>query len=281
MSRIQSLDEITDRLGTPALLRWVDAPFGAAAAVVRFRHRGATVDLSATSSFRLIFHLSSSEVIRQGTHECPSRGGNLPGSIVASFTQRSERIKIVSAADTLHLLFSPELAKACGGDVAGQLSLRVHPALRAGAVQSLVATALGGKDAQLERIMGDVARTIVENHYGPKLFVGGLSPHASRAVHDLLEKHLYCGVSVKALAETASLSVNHFIKTFRQSEGFTPHAMLLQRRVERAIRLLLHGKESVEEVAVILGFSSPSHFISAFRRMVGVTPAQLRHAAKA
>ncbi len=35
MSRIQALDEITERMGPPAFLRWVDAPYDASAAVVR------------------------------------------------------------------------------------------------------------------------------------------------------------------------------------------------------------------------------------------------------
>ncbi len=69
MSRIQTLDEIMARLGQPALLRWVDAPYGAVAAVVRFRHRGAVVDLNPSGAFRLIFQLSSSQVVRDRAEE--------------------------------------------------------------------------------------------------------------------------------------------------------------------------------------------------------------------
>ena len=278
MSRIQSLDEITDRLGPPTFLRMVDAPFAATAAVVRFRHRGAIVDLSASSNFRLILHLSSSRVIRQDREDLPLQMGT--GSVVASFTQMPERIRILSAADTLHLLFSPELAKECGVDQASRLSPRAYCSLQAGAVQTLVAMALDGTDAQLQQTVRAVAGTIAGNHGTEKLISGGLAPQASRAVRDLLDKHLSRRISVPELADAAGLSVHHFIKTCRQSEGFTPHALLMQRRVERAIGLLLHFQETVEAIAMIVGFSSPSHFISMFRKIVGVTPALVRRAAR-
>ena len=74
--------------------------------------------------------------------------------------------------------------------------------------------------------------------------------------------------------------MHHFIKSFRQSEAFTPHALLLQRRMERAMGLLLNCKQSVEEIALMVGFSSPSHFISTFRKLVGVTPSLLRRLAR-
>ena len=280
MSRIESLDEITGRLGAPALLRWVDAPYGAAAAVVRFRHRGAVVDISASSNFRLIFHLSPSQIVREYGEELPSQNGMPIGSIVTSFTQVPERIRILSAADTLHLLFSPELAEACPVNTTRPLSTRIRPALQAGAVQTLVAAALGGTDKQMQQTVSSVARTIVDNHRGEKLAAGGLAPQASRAIHELIEKQLGRGVSVPELAEAAGLSVHHFIKSFRQSEGFTPHARLLQRRMEWAIGLLLSRKESVGEIALLVGFSSPSHFTSTFRKLVGVTPSLLRRAAR-
>jgi AraC family transcriptional regulator len=258
----------------------VEAPYGAAAAVVRFRHRGAVVDISASSNFRLIFHLSPSQIVRQDGEKPPSQTGMPIGSIVASFTQVPERIHILSAADTLHLLFSSELVEACAVVTTRRLSPRTYPALQVGAVQSLVAAAFGGTDTQMQQTIASVARTIVDNHGSERLAAGGLAPQANRAIHELIEKHLRRGVSVPELAEAAGLSVHHFIKSFRQSEGFTPHALLLQRRMERAIGLLLNRKESVEEIALMVGFSSPSHFISTFRKLVGVTPSLLRRAAR-
>jgi AraC family transcriptional regulator len=97
---------------------------------------------------------------------------------------------------------------------------------------------------------------------------------------DLLDRHLSGGISVPELADAANLSLHHFIKVCRQSEGLTPHALLMQKRIERAIELLLNRRAAVDEVAMLVGFASSSHFVSAFRRLVGVTPASLRRAAR-
>ena len=279
MSRIQSLDEITAQLGPPTLLRWVDTANGATAAVARFRHRGALVDINPSSNFRLIFHLSPSRIIRQDHGQSATRKAMPAGSIVASFTQQPERIRVLNAADTLQLLFSPELAETCGVNSSRPLSPRMDPALQAAAAQALVATAFDGPDSQLQQAVESIARTIGENHVVKNLATGGLAPRESRAMRELLKQRLETGISVSELSQAAGLSLHHFIKSFRQTEGVTPHALLLQMRVERAIGLLLNRKDSVEAIAVMTGFSSPSHFISTFRRIVGVTPATVRRAA--
>ena len=293
MSRIQSLDEITKSLGTPIFLRWVEAPGGAAAAVVRFRHRGAVLDMTASHNFRLIFHLSASHIVRQHRNASASHQAMPAGSIVASFTQAPERIQIVGPAETLHLLFSPEIVSPKlvspkpGSQQLGSpalvdtapLSPRAYPALQAAAVKTLIATALQGTDAQLQHVIAGVAATIADHKAHDTAATGGLAPHTKRVLDDLIQAHLQRNITVPELAEAAGLSVHHFIKTFRHSEGFTPHALLLQRRVERAIGLLLHRSDSVEAIALTLGFSSPSHFISTFHKLVGVTPALLRRAA--
>ena len=83
------------------------------------------------------------------------------------------------------------------------------------------------------------------------------------------------------LAEAAGLSLHHFIKVCREAEGCTPHALLLQKRVERAIVLLSDRRARVNEIAMLTGFSSPSHFVSTFHRLTGVTPAAYREAVTA
>lgn len=279
MSRIQMLDEITSRLGPPAFLRWVEAPYGAAAAVVRFRHRGAVVDLSRSGAFRLIFQLSPTEIMREGKDGTSSRGTVKAGSVIISFTEQPERIHIAGAADTLQVLFSPELAAACTKNPSGRLPL-ARREWQAIAVQTLTATSFGGNDAHLQQTIGSVAKLVVEGCNHVETTAGGLAPKARRILVNLLEERLCDGISVAELADAANLSLHHFIKVCRQTEGLTPHALLMQKRIERSIELLLGGPATVDEVAIQVGFSSPSHFVSAFHRVVGVTPSAMRRAAR-
>jgi len=175
MSRIAALDEITEQIGPPTHLRWVSAPFGATVAIARFRHRGAVLDLSASGVFRLIFHLSDSDVETQRDAERPSRRTPRAGSIITSPTLRRERIQVARAADTLHLFFSPEFVKAVKPDQQHHLSRAAEPSLRASAVQVLVGIARRGTEAELEHAVDSVARTLARSYASQPSARGGLS----------------------------------------------------------------------------------------------------------
>lgn len=82
------------------------------------------------------------------------------------------------------------------------------------------------------------------------------------------------------MAEEAGLSRFQFIRAFRDAMGTTPHAYLLSQRIAQAKRLLGEG-EGVASVAAACGFADQSHLTTAFRRLVGLTPAQFaRRAAR-
>jgi AraC family transcriptional regulator len=80
------------------------------------------------------------------------------------------------------------------------------------------------------------------------------------------------------LASAACLSVNHFIRAFHQQTGVTPHRHVVLCRLDQAIALLKKPGKSVAEVADVVGFATPAHFIATFRRTMGVTPGAFRAA---
>ena len=62
------------------------------------------------------------------------------------------------------------------------------------------------------------------------------------------------------------------------STGLPPHRFLVVRRIEHAKRLLACGDISIATVGRVVGFRTPSHFTSAFRRVTGTTPSVYRAA---
>jgi AraC family transcriptional regulator len=66
------------------------------------------------------------------------------------------------------------------------------------------------------------------------------------------------------------------IRWFKSSFGLPPHQFILRSRIERARALLRTAETSLVEVALQCGFNSQSHFTTAFRRLVGTTPAAYR-----
>lgn len=76
------------------------------------------------------------------------------------------------------------------------------------------------------------------------------------------------------LAELAALGgVSSFqaIRMFARATGFTPHAYLVQRRVELA-RDLIRGGSGLADAAMAAGFSDQSHLTRAFSARFGYTP---------
>jgi AraC family transcriptional regulator len=74
------------------------------------------------------------------------------------------------------------------------------------------------------------------------------------------------------------MSLDGFIRVFKQSMGVPPHQYVLRKRVGRAQALLGSPALSIAEVALRAGFADQSHFSTMFRRLTGLTPQHYRHA---
>jgi AraC-like DNA-binding protein len=105
---------------------------------------------------------------------------------------------------------------------------------------------------------------------------GGLPPRALQRVQQYIDAHLHESISVQTLADTAGLSMYHFARAFKRSEGLSPHDYLVQRRVHYTQKLLAESEMSLAEIALAAGFSDQSHFARRFREHVGVTPSRYR-----
>ena len=105
---------------------------------------------------------------------------------------------------------------------------------------------------------------------------GGLPPRTSRRVCEFVEEHLEENISIQALANIAGLSMYHFARTFKQSEGMTPHEFIIRCRVQRVKDLLSETDLPLSEIALASGFSDQSHCARRFREHVGVTPSSYR-----
>jgi transcriptional regulator of acetoin/glycerol metabolism len=107
---------------------------------------------------------------------------------------------------------------------------------------------------------------------GPFYQRGGLPPGALKRVREYIEGHLADRISVERLAAIAGLSVYHFARTFKKSQGMTPHDYLLDRRIRRARALLDATDTALSEIALVTGFADQSHFARHFRQRIGVPP---------
>jgi AraC-like DNA-binding protein len=105
----------------------------------------------------------------------------------------------------------------------------------------------------------------------------GREPGPVARVKALLARRYAEDVPLALLAAEARLSPAHLIRTFRRQTGFTPHAWLVNRRIEAAKARLRSG-EPPAAVATAVGFCDQAHLTRAFKARIGVTPGAYRQA---
>jgi AraC family transcriptional regulator len=103
---------------------------------------------------------------------------------------------------------------------------------------------------------------------------------ALRRVLDHIETNLHRDPPLSELSARAYMSAFHFARLFKRSTGLPPHRFVVGRRIGRAKELLETKNVSIATVAQAVGFRTPSHFTTVFRRSMGVTPSAYRAAAR-
>lgn len=93
-------------------------------------------------------------------------------------------------------------------------------------------------------------------------------------IKEAVEKDLK--TNVKQLAETFNYHPYYLSDVFKKNEGVTLHQYIFQKRLFRASEFITTTRLSLEEIAALCGFSSPSHLSSAFKQFFHMSPNTLR-----
>lgn len=83
-------------------------------------------------------------------------------------------------------------------------------------------------------------------------------------------------VHLDEVAKAAACSPFHLSRLFRRLRGIGVHKHLMQLRLRDAVDRLQENGDSLTDIAMNLGFSSPSHFSKCFRDNFGVSPYRFR-----
>jgi AraC family transcriptional regulator len=92
----------------------------------------------------------------------------------------------------------------------------------------------------------------------------------------MLEHEAGAPQNLAGLARVARLSPYHFLRTFQELTGTTPHQHLLRARLRRAAVRLRLGMEKISDIALECGFGDISNFNRTFRAEFGVSPRTYR-----
>ena len=154
----------------------------------------------------------------------------------------------------------------CGGAASIDFALTLIEMIFGAAVQAQVKEILC-----VDRVRGKEERQRV----ALQARFGALQPKLTEAV-TLMEANIEEPLSTDEIAQLAGVSRRQLERLFKQYLGSLPSRYYLELRLQRARQLLLDTNYSIVQVGLMCGFSSGSHFSTAFGALFGKTPREER-----
>jgi transcriptional regulator GlxA family with amidase domain len=154
----------------------------------------------------------------------------------------------------------------CGGGASIDFALNLVDILFGATVQAQVKEVLC-----VDRVRGQEERQRV----ALQARFGVLQPKLTEAV-TLMEANIEEPLSTDDIAQLAGVSRRQLERLFKQYLGSLPSRYYLELRLKRARQLLRDTNHSIVQVGLMCGFSSGSHFSTAFGALFGKTPREER-----
>ncbi|NYH17913.1 AraC family transcriptional regulator [Paraburkholderia bryophila] len=134
-------------------------------------------------------------------------------------------------------------------------------------------------DSEAEILQKESAAVVFFSEVQQKLNPASLPDHdasrqLSRAAEFIAENCTHA-LTLDDVCKAAELSPSHLIRAFKQRYGMTPHAYLINRRIQYSRAQLRRGR-LIADVALDAGFADQAHLQRTFKRLVAATPGQYR-----
>lgn len=96
-------------------------------------------------------------------------------------------------------------------------------------------------------------------------------PTSILRARELIDDDPASPLTLQDMAQQSGLSQFQLLRAFAKATGMTPHAYIVQRRIDAARRLIAGGA-ALSEAALASGFADQSHMTRVFVRKYGITP---------
>jgi AraC family transcriptional regulator len=274
-------------LGSPMWIEWLEQPYRSTAVIARWRHLNGRLQISTADAVRVCLSLSTGQQVRHAERDRDLSKSVLAGDVLVLRAGIPAETAIEGDAEVVQVFIEPKsLGQAASNNVIGSLAAPTSDALKRAVIQLFVAArhhdwrSRYAAELRLRQVVRDLLAAPVDDRR--EHAHGGLIPTAICRVERLIARAMDSPYSpsptLRELAATARVSTNHFIRSFRQVRGTTPHQLVIARRCQRAMDLLRQPNMAVAEVSDAAGYSSPAYFIASFRQHLGVTPGAYQRA---
>lgn len=245
--------------------------------------------LGAVDDHLFVFHLKGSVGIHWSIAGHDLDGRVTPGHYDFFPGREGLDVRLGGCIETMHLYLRRHIVDTVVEDMLGNATqLKLEPVFN-------------GSDLFLEQIAISMRGALSDSSLASKLYVerlswalaahlvhsschrtprdpccGGLSKHQLRRVIEFIEENMENNLSLMDLSSAACLNPVYFGRQFKRTTHMSPHQFVLQRRVDRAKRLLTLTAQPISEVAAACGFCNQEHLHRVFRKQCGTTPGTYR-----
>lgn len=130
---------------------------------------------------------------------------------------------------------------------------------------------------QRELLAGSFGRLFRRHGSGPRIESATKAPSRFARVAEMMQDRFAANLTLEEMAGAADLTPFQLIALFKRETGLTPHAYLVQFRLQAAMRSLKAGVP-IAEAATAAGFYDQSAFTRHLKQSFGVTPLQFARA---
>ncbi|MBA1270000.1 AraC family transcriptional regulator [Pseudomonas carnis] len=117
--------------------------------------------------------------------------------------------------------------------------------------------------------------TEVQQRLNPSLTPVREVNHKLERAADYIRAHCTQALKLEDICQAAELSPSYLIRAFKHYYGLTPHAFMVNRRIQFARSQLRNGA-LIADVALAAGFADQAHFQRTFKQHFAATPGQYR-----
>jgi AraC-like DNA-binding protein len=114
-----------------------------------------------------------------------------------------------------------------------------------------------------------------EEGFSCKFLANDLDREKILHAREVLLQHIGDPITIKELSKKVAINECYLKKGFKEIFGTTIFDFYQQQRMEHAKYLLYEKGLSVTDVSALLGYSSISHFSTAFKKHTGLKPCEL------
>jgi AraC-like DNA-binding protein len=154
-------------------------------------------------------------------------------------------------------------------------TLSVRPDLFAGLNQLYTLLTDSGVDTLRKESAITAYFSTLQQTLNPAPAAGREPNHRLARAAEYIDDNYTRALKLEEICAAANLSPSYLIRAFRQHYGMTPHAYVVNRRIEFSRAQLRRGR-AIAEVAADAGFADQAHLQRAFRQFVAATPGQYR-----